>query len=96
MTRTASCLAAFQQAQRAPQRVFDRLPARWEVGELPDNLPAQAFWHRVIAHYTGDQYRDQYVNEGDWEGFVQCFDNRAYAAEAAVLHGATDDALQIG
>ena len=36
--------------------------------------------------------RPQYVKEGDWEGFVQCFDNRTYAAEAGALHDATDDA----
>lgn len=26
---------------------------------------------------------DQYLNEGDCESFVQCFDNRAYAADVA-------------
>lgn len=78
-------------ASAAARIVFDRLPARWEVGELPDNLPAQAFWRRMIADYTHLQYSEQYVNEGDWEGFVQCFDNRTYAAEAAALLSATDD-----
>ena len=34
---------------------------------------------------------DQYVNEGDWEGFVQCFDNRAYAAESGKSPGAVDE-----
>ena len=34
---------------------------------------------------------DQYLNEGDWEGFEQCFDNRAYAAESGTLPGAVDE-----
>lgn len=66
-------------ASAAARQVFDRLPARWEVGELPNNLPAQAFWRRMIADYSGGQYTDRFIKDGDWEGFVQCFDNRAYA-----------------
>lgn len=69
-------------ASAAARQVFDRLPGRWEVGELPNNLPAQAFWRRLIADYSGGRYTDQYFTDGTWEGFVQCFDNHAYADTA--------------
>ena len=78
-------------AGAAARFIFDRLPGRWEVGELPDNLPAQAFWRRVIGDYSGGQFTDRFFKDGDWEGFVQCFDNRAYAASpAAPVEGAQD------
>jgi predicted acetyltransferase len=32
--------------------LFDRYRGRWDVRELPANLPAQKFWRRVIAGYT--------------------------------------------
>ncbi len=34
---------------------------------------------------------EQYMNEGDSEGFVQCFDNRAYAADSGTLLDAVDE-----
>jgi predicted acetyltransferase len=71
-------------ASAAARAVFDRFPARWEVGELPENLPAQAFWRGLIAQYSGGQYTDQYIKDDEWEGFVQCFDNRAYAGLSPV------------
>jgi predicted acetyltransferase len=32
--------------------LFDRFPGAWQVRQLPSNTPAQAFWRRVIDHYT--------------------------------------------
>ena len=33
--------------------VLAALPGRWEVGQMPANLGAQAFWRKVIGAYTG-------------------------------------------
>jgi predicted acetyltransferase len=38
-------------------RVFDRLQGQWQVNWAEGNLPAQAFWQRVIGEYT--QSKDQ-------------------------------------
>jgi len=56
--------------------VFDRLPARWEVAVLERNTPAQAFWRRVIAEYTGGRFQELIVNNQHWAGPVFSFDNR--------------------
>jgi predicted acetyltransferase len=37
---------------RAAMLLFDRFPGPWEVRQAPANLPAQAFWRRVIGEYT--------------------------------------------
>jgi predicted acetyltransferase len=36
----------------AAHALFDRFKGLWEVRELVDNLPAQAFWHRIIGDYA--------------------------------------------
>lgn len=37
-------------------RLFDMFPGAWQVRELPENTPAQAFWRRIIDDYTGGDY----------------------------------------
>jgi len=32
--------------------IFDQCRGRWEVGQMPLNRPAQAFWRRAIGDYT--------------------------------------------
>jgi predicted acetyltransferase len=44
---------------RAACTLFDRFPGRWEVRELLANTPAQAFWRRIIADYTGGDFEDR-------------------------------------
>ena len=65
--------------QAAARSLFDQRPGLWEVGQLPNNLPARDFWLHVIGAYTGGRFTDQFVQDGEWAGQVQCFDNRAYA-----------------
>ena len=57
-----------------------------------DRVPLRNMLELYQHDQYSDQYSDQYVKGGDWKGFVQCFDNRAYTAEAGALHSATDDA----
>lgn len=52
------------QAQGVGRRVafaiFDRFPGRWEVAQLPENLPAIGFWRTVITHYTGGIFTESH------------------------------------
>lgn len=59
----------------AASALFDRFPGRWEVRELPDNLPAQAFWRRIIGDYTGGVFEDtrEYFERYSREFIVQRF-----------------------
>ena len=48
-------------------------PGAWEVGQMPLNHAAQAFWRNVIAKLTSDAYVEVQVTEGWWQGVVQQF-----------------------
>ena len=58
--------------------LFDRFRGNWEVRELPDNLPAQAFWRRIIADYTNGAFEDgrEYFERYRREFIVQRFRSR--------------------
>ncbi|NLR74298.1 GNAT family N-acetyltransferase [Leeia aquatica] len=50
--------------RRAACALFDRLPGRWEMLQLPANTAATAFWKRVLTDYTGGQF-DTLIIDGD-------------------------------
>jgi len=39
--------------------LFDRFQGRWKVTQVKKNLPAQAFWRKVIGGYTGQQFEEK-------------------------------------
>lgn len=43
----------------AARLVFEAFRGRWEVEQLAGNLPAVAFWNRVVSDYTGGRYERQ-------------------------------------
>jgi predicted acetyltransferase len=49
-------------------------PGAWEIGQIPGNRAATAFWRRVIGGLTGGAYEEVEVTEGWWQGTVQVFD----------------------
>ena len=53
--------------------VFHSHPGPWEVGQMPANLPAQAFWRKVIGRVTGGNFVEVRVTQGWWRGVVQQF-----------------------
>ncbi len=53
--------------------VFRSHPGPWEVGQMPANLPAQAFWRKVIDQLTGGHFVEVRVTQGWWLGVVQQF-----------------------
>lgn len=55
--------------------IFDQFRGKWEVQEMEANLPAQHFWRKVIAEYTGGRYQEVNLNNKSWQGPVQYFDN---------------------
>ena len=61
------------------QHVFSRHPGPWEVGQMPTNHAAQAFWRRTIAAVTGGSYVEVQVTAGWWKGVVQQFTASAEA-----------------
>jgi len=56
--------------------LFDAHRGKWEVGQMPLNLPAQAFWRRTISEYTNGNFVEHELHDARWDGFIQCFDNR--------------------
>src|SRR5262249_9746695 len=44
--------------RRAATWLFDGFAGAWEVRQLPTNMPAQRFWRRVIADYTGGVFAE--------------------------------------
>ncbi len=53
----------------AAREVFARFPGEWKVAELAANVPAQAFWRKVIAGVSAGAYSE----EVDARGVVQRF-----------------------
>lgn len=61
------------------RHVFRRHPGPWEVGQMPANVAAQAFWRKIIREVTAGAYEEVEVAQGWWQGVVQRFDIRADA-----------------
>ena len=55
------------------RHVLHSHPGAWEVGQMPSNLAAHAFWRRVIEQVTSGAYVEFQVTEGWWQGTVQQF-----------------------
>ena len=55
------------------RRVLVSLPGRWEVGQMPENRAAQAFWRSVVAGCTENEFEERTISVGWWQGVVQCF-----------------------
>ncbi len=60
-------------------QTFDTYRGYWEVSEIGQNTPAQAFWRRVIGAYTGGRYREFTTAEENGLTIVwQTFDSSAW------------------
>lgn len=44
--------------QAVAHTVFDRYPGHWQIRQLIENRPAQAFWRHTIATYTKKGYSE--------------------------------------
>jgi predicted acetyltransferase len=55
------------------EHVLRSHPGPWEVGQMPDNHTARAFWQAVIARSTHGKFVELQVTSGWWQGVVQQF-----------------------
>ncbi len=60
--------------QQLARSVFAAVPGRWEVGQMPGNVAAQAFWREVIGVHTQAGFAEHELRHGPWQGTVQVFD----------------------
>lgn len=56
----------------AAMRIFDMFPGGWEVSQWSRNVPAQNFWGKVIAEYTGGKFDAFVVEEKSVVGMTFC------------------------
>ncbi|MFN4294583.1 MAG: GNAT family N-acetyltransferase, partial [Thermoflexales bacterium] len=61
-------------------QLFNRFPGVWEVGELRENLDAQAFWRKVVGRYTGGRFEEVEVQSQRWTGPVQRFESAPHVS----------------
>ena len=47
--------------RQAAQRIFEMFPGRWEVSELPENIPSQMFWRKIINEFTHGHFEETVV-----------------------------------
>jgi predicted acetyltransferase len=60
---------------KAATELFDRFRGTWRVAELERNIPAQAFWRRVIDRYNSGRFSEEWSQSGP-RGPMQVFSNR--------------------
>ena len=71
--------------RRVAFELFNTFPGQWEIREMPGNVPAQAFWRRVVEDYTGGKFtenREIFPAYGGREFIVQRFQSKEGAAKA--------------
>ncbi len=54
--------------------LLKRFPGIWEIGQIPKNTRATAFWRRVLNVAVNGEYKEIQVNNELWEGPVQIFE----------------------
>lgn len=60
--------------------VFQALPGYWEVGQMAQNVSAQAFWRSTLHELTGGTYVEYSAPNERWLGVVQTFTTGTAAA----------------
>ena len=58
--------------------VFQRLPAKWEIRVIEQNIPAKNFWRRVLSEYTQNKFSEIRLDNEEWQGPVFYFDNHIH------------------
>ncbi len=54
-------------------QLFDRFPGRWEIAQIPNNIEG-----RVTGDFCGGDYSEFVLDDSNWEGPLQVFDNSTY------------------
>lgn len=58
-------------------QAFETYLGYWEVSEVATNIPAIAFWRKVISDYTDGNYQETRRSGRDTDIVLQMFDSRA-------------------
>lgn len=58
----------------AAQQLFSMFPGKWEVHQIENNYPAQAFWRKTIKEYTSNTFTERY---DEYRRSIQEFDTNA-------------------
>ncbi len=58
--------------------IFDQFPGNWQVAQITENTGAVAFWRKVIARYTLNNFHEHALNNDHWCGSVQAFVSPPY------------------
>jgi predicted acetyltransferase len=53
--------------------VFDHFAGQWMVSQETGNLPAQAFWRKIITFYTAGNFTETFRDDADRRGPTQLF-----------------------
>lgn len=53
--------------------IFTHHPGAWQVGQITENPGAVAFWRKVIARYTHNNFEESLLENDKWQGPVQTF-----------------------
>ena len=56
--------------------IFDSFSGNWEIRELKENINGQNFWRKVISEYTKENFQEIFLNNENWQGPVQIFNNK--------------------
>ena len=67
--------------------LFSSLPGQWEVGQMPRNLPGQAFWRKVINECTDGRFKEHEIRTVGWQGIIQAFESTARPDDAEPSDG---------
>jgi predicted acetyltransferase len=59
--------------EQVARRIFDQFPGTWQVGQINQNVPATAFWRKVIDRYTHGNFQERTLDNENWRGPVQTF-----------------------
>ncbi|USG64832.1 GNAT family N-acetyltransferase [Brevibacillus ruminantium] len=52
------------------QQIFRMFPGNWDVFQLKNNLPAQAFWKNTIGEYTNGNFQEGENDKGVFQLFT--------------------------
>ena len=59
--------------ERVATQLFEKLGGTWEIGQIPANVEAQAFWRKIVGRYTGGDFEEFALDDERWRGPVQYF-----------------------
>ncbi|MGD6774763.1 GNAT family N-acetyltransferase [Sutcliffiella horikoshii] len=55
----------------ASQQLFSMFPGKWQIFQIENNYPAQAFWRKTIKEYTSNTFTERY---DEYRRSIQEFD----------------------